>query len=94
MPLRFRSGGRDMSSQVMQVIDMAISLTKDVTGATDAALGDVRPDNTSAIIAVRETAAVPLKLQEHSYHQFIEDYVRICVDIMAGGLRHPYRGRG
>src|SRR5690606_19061197 len=42
----------EMSNQVFQLIDTAIKYTKDMLGATDAALGDVKPDNTSAIIAV------------------------------------------
>ena len=42
-----------MSSQVMQVIESLINYTKEMMGASDAALGNVKPDNTSAIIAVQ-----------------------------------------
>ena len=51
-------------------------------GASDAALGNVQPDNTSAIIAVQKATAVPLELVRQSYYQFVEDFVRICVDQM------------
>lgn len=76
----FRGG--DVSPQVMQIIETAISTTRDIMGASDAALGNVKPDNTSAIIATQQAAAVPLELQRRSFMQFIEDYIRILVDIM------------
>lgn len=71
-----------MSSQVGEYIDKYVSLTKDLMGASDAALGNVQPDNTSAIIAVQKATAVPLELVRQSYYQFVEDFVRICVDQM------------
>ncbi len=71
-----------MSSQVGEYIDKYVNLTKDLMGASDAALGNVRPDNTSAIIAVQKATAVPLELVRQSYFQFVEDFVRICVDQM------------
>ena len=51
-------------------------------GDSDAALGNVRPDNTSAIIAVQKASAMPLELQRMAFYQFVEDYVRIFIDIM------------
>ena len=71
-----------MSSQVGEYIDKYVTLTKDLMGASDAALGNVQPDNTSAIIAVQKATAVPLELVRQSYYQFVEDFVRICVDQM------------
>nr|DAE11376.1 MAG TPA: Portal protein dodecamer 3.3A [Myoviridae sp. ctWiL39] len=72
----------DMSYQVMELVDKTVSMTRDFMGASDAALGNVRPDNTSAIIAVQEASAVPLELQKLAFYQFVEDYVRIIVDMM------------
>ena len=46
-------------------------------------LGNVRPDNTSAIIAVQQAAAVPLELQKRAFYQFVEDYVRVMIEIMS-----------
>lgn len=72
----------DMSSQVLQMIDNVISYTRDTMGASDAALGNVKPDNTSAIIATQKASAMPLELQRMSFYQFVEDYMRIFLDMM------------
>jgi hypothetical protein len=73
----------NMSEQVFKLIDLAIQYTKDMLGASDAALGDVRPENTSAIIAVQQSAAVPLELIKQNVYQFIEDNGYIWLDFMA-----------
>jgi len=72
-----------MSEQVLKVIDLAIQYTKDMLGASDAALGDVKPENTSAIIAVQQAAAVPLENIKQNLYQFIEDIGYIWLDFMA-----------
>lgn len=74
--------GGDVSGQVMDIIQASVSMTRDFLGASDAALGNVKPDNTSAIIAVQQASAIPLELQRLAFYQFVEDYVRIMVDIM------------
>lgn len=66
--------------------DYAIDLiekTKQSMGVYDVALGNVRPDNTSAIIALQKTASQPLELQRLDLYQMIEDSVRIIIDLMA-----------
>ncbi|MCH4182990.1 MAG: hypothetical protein LKF48_07530 [Prevotella sp.] len=74
----------DFSSQVMELIDKTISYTKDFMGASDAALGNINnPDNTSAIVAVQQASAVPLEIQRLAFYDYIEDIVRICIDVMA-----------
>lgn len=61
---------------------------KNVAGANDAALGNIKnPDNTSAIVAVQQATAAPLSLTRLSYYQFVEDYTRILIDMM-----HAYYG--
>lgn len=72
----------DMSAQVMQLIQQTISDTRDTMGASDAALGNIKPDNTSAIVAVQQSSAMPLQLQKMAYYQYVEDIVRIMADIM------------
>ena len=72
----------DMPAQVMTLIDKVITYTKDLMGASDAALGNVKPDNTSAIIAVQKASSVPLELQRMAFYQFVEDTVRIFLDMM------------
>ena len=48
-----------ISPQVSQFIELAITKTEESLGATSVALGDTRPDNTSAIIALQRAAATP-----------------------------------
>lgn len=71
-----------ISPQVGQFIELAIGLTKEFMGATDAALGDTRPDNTSAIIALQKASAVPMELTKQNFFQCIEDLGRIWIDQM------------
>lgn len=72
----------DMSSQVVQLVERTINLTKEFMGANDAVLGNVNPQNTSALIQVEKATAAPLELQKQNLYQFIEDYIRIVVDII------------
>ena len=73
----------NMSDQVLQMINATISYTRDTMGATDAALGNIRPENTSAIIATQKAGAMPLELQKMEFYRFIEDCMRIFLDMMA-----------
>jgi len=50
------------------------------SGANDAALGDIRPDNASAIIAVREAATMPMQTVQNRFYSFLEDLARIWAD--------------
>lgn len=69
-----------ISPQVGEFINLAISLTKEFMGATDAALGDTRPDNTSAIIALQKASQVPMELTKQNFFQCIEDLGNIWLD--------------
>jgi len=59
--------------------DLANNTLKD-NGATDAALGNLRPDNASAIIQMREASLQPMQLYQNSFYDFIEDVARIWAD--------------
>lgn len=72
----------DMSSQIIPLVERTINLTKEFMGANDAVLGNINPQNTSAIVQVQKASAAPLELQKLSLYQFIEDYIRIVVDII------------
>lgn len=72
----------DMSNQVLQIVERTIELTKEFMGANDAVLGNVNPTNTSALVQIQKASAAPLELQKLSLYQFIEDYIRIVVDII------------
>lgn len=80
----FRAG--DMAAQLMSIVEKTISYTKDFMGANDAALGNVNPVNTSAIIALQKSSVAPLELQKMALYQLVEDYARIVYDI----VRHYY----
>lgn len=71
-----------VSPQISQFIELAISLTKEFMGATDAALGDTRPDNTSAIIALQKASGVPMELTKQNLFQCVEDLGNIWIDMM------------
>lgn len=73
----------NFSDQVFKLIDSSIQYTKDMLGASDAALGDVKPENTSAIIAIQQAAAVPLETIKQNLYQFVEDNGYIWLDFMA-----------
>lgn len=71
-----------ISPQVSQFIQLAIDLTKEFMGATDAALGNTKPDNTSAIIALQKASQVPMELTRQDLYQCIEDVGNIWIDLM------------
>lgn len=73
----------NMSEQVFKLIDTAIQYTKDMLGATDAALGDVKPDNKGAIIAVQQASGIPLESIKQNLYQFVEDIGYNMLDMMA-----------
>lgn len=66
-----------ISPQIGQFIDTAVNYTQRFLGATDAALGDARPDNTSAIIALQRAAATPMELTKQTLLQCVEELGRI-----------------
>lgn len=72
----------NMSSQITGVIDMAMAYTKETLGISDAALGNINPTNTSAIIAVQKSSAIPLENIRQNGYDFIEDIVLNLMDMM------------
>ena len=72
----------DMSTQIMRCIEMAMAFTKECLGATDAQMGNVRPDNTSAIIALQSSSQVPLENPQSCKYEWVEDIGRILLDMM------------
>lgn len=72
----------EMSESVPRLIDSTIKYTKDLMGASDAALGNIKPDNTSAIVATQKAAGLPLDIQRMDFYNFTECAVRVFIDIM------------
>lgn len=69
--------------QVSQFMKLAVEQTEQTLGATSVALGDTRPDNTSAIIALQRAAATPSELTKQNLYRSIEDLFRIYIEFMA-----------
>lgn len=79
----------NMSAQITQVIEMVMQYTKETMGISDAALGQIDPKNTSAIIAVQKSSAIPLENPKANLFEWIEDIGQILFDMMGTyyGLR-------
>lgn len=75
--------GAPMSPQIAQFIEMAFDKTHSLLGASDVAMGDSRPDNTSAIIALQRAANTPMELTKQNDYKCMEDAARIWLDIMS-----------
>lgn len=72
----------DMSNQIIQAIDKAFAYTKDCLGATDAQMGNVQPDNTSALMVLQSSAEVPLENTRSALYEWMEDVGAILLDMM------------
>lgn len=71
------------SPQAFQLMQALIEQTERCMGVTQAALGDTRPDNTSAIIALQKASATPMELTKRQFYGCIEDLFHIYVEFMA-----------
>ena len=79
----------DMSSQIIQAIELCLSYTKECLGATDAQMGNVKPDNTSALMVLQNASEVPLENTRAGLHEWVEDIGAILLDMMGNyyGIR-------
>lgn len=75
-------GAGEMQDGYMNVIESVIEHTKDLSGATDIVLGEAEPTNTSAIIALREAAEIPLDHVRASLSSCIEELALIWIEMM------------
>ena len=72
-----------MSYDAWRGLDTTISQTMRMMGANDVTLGNIsNPDNTSAFIATRDAAMVPLQSQQERFYSFIEDIGLIWLDFI------------
>jgi hypothetical protein len=78
-----------MSNQIVQVIELVMQYTKETMGISDAALGQIDPKNTSAIIAVQKSSAIPLENPKANLYEWVEEIGQILFDMMGTyyGLR-------
>lgn len=72
-----------ISPDAKNLSDELMTVSKELAGAGDAAMGQVDPTQASgnAIIATRDQAALPLNEQIAKYRQFVEDLALLWYDI-------------
>ncbi len=75
-------GTGDLQSGYLGLIESAISVTKELMGATETALGNTVPNNTSAILALREASKISLGQIESALTGCVEDMADIWADMM------------
>jgi hypothetical protein len=82
-PPMFTSGYR-------AAVNDLINTTLSCAGANDAALGNVNPNNMSALVVAREAATMPMQLHQNRFYQFCEDVARIWAEMWLKnyGKRH------
>ena len=71
-----------ISPQIAQFIQLAVDYTQSFLGASDVALGNARPENTSAIVALQRAAGVPLEITKQNLYRAVEQLGRIYLDHM------------
>lgn len=72
----------DMSTQIMLVLDKTMAYTKECIGVTDAQMGNVKPDNTSALMVLQSSSEVPLENTRALLYEWVEDIGAILLDMM------------
>lgn len=75
-------GTGEMQNNFMPLLENTIEQTKSLMGATNTAIGEVVPNNTSAILALQETSAVTLETIRRNLYQCIEDVANIWIDMI------------
>ena len=73
----------NMSASIVNVMELVLQYMKDSMGVSDASLGNIDPKNTSAILAVQKSTAVPLENVKDNLYDFVEQLVLILLDMMA-----------
>jgi hypothetical protein len=71
----------DMSNQVFALIDKAMAYTKECLGTTDAQMGNVKPENTSALMVLNTNAEVPLENIRAGEYEWLEDCCKVILDM-------------
>jgi hypothetical protein len=68
-----------ISGDAKLLTDELITTTRELQGASDAALGTINPEQASgaAIMAVRDQSMIPLNQQVQAFQQLIEDIARV-----------------
>ena len=75
-------GTGQLQDGYMALIENAIEMTKELSGATDTVLGSAQANNTSAILALQEASRTALHQVSASYIQCLEDVAAIWADML------------
>lgn len=68
------------TTQFQNIVSDLCQNTLSDSGANDAALGNMRPENATAIMQLQEAAKVPMQLVMNRFYDFVEDVARIWCD--------------
>jgi hypothetical protein len=73
-----------MSFDMYKMFDITKEITLQMLGANDILLGNIdKPDNTSAFIAIRESAAMPMRSIQLRLYRFLEGIGKIWFDFFS-----------
>lgn len=76
-------GVGELQNGFTDIVDSAVTLTKELMGATESALGNMEAKNTSAILALQETSKVTLDNIRYSFYRCIESLADIWADMIS-----------
>jgi hypothetical protein len=73
-----------LSGDTRNLLDTYLSVTKDLAGASDAAVGNINPEQASgtAILAVKRSSEMPISDSVEAYKQYIEDIALVWFDLL------------
>ncbi len=74
-------GTGKLENGYLELIENAVSMTKELSGATETALGNVNPTNTSAILALREASMQALERVQSELYLCLEQMACIWADM-------------
>lgn len=67
-------------TQYVNIVDDMARNTLSDSGANEAALGDISPDNATAIVQTREASRQPMQIYQNRYYAYEEENARIWAD--------------
>lgn len=76
--------GQGMAASSENLAQVFMNDTLDISNVNAAVRGDLNPDNTSAIIALRDAAKMPMQLTSANLYMMFEDVARIVSDFILG----------
>lgn len=71
----------NISSDAFTVLNTVVTLTKDLAGANENALGEARAENTSALAWAQKQSSIPMESIRRRFYQFIKDCSLIMAEI-------------